>query len=486
MKIALAVQYNLTTQNESTDDWLIKKSLEELGVEVDIINWRDKSIDLKQYDSIMVASTWNLHKYPQEFLEWIETCDSDKKRLINAADLLRIGMNKDEYLTLLLNEFGFIYSEQGSVTPSEFIKDNDFSLTTKIELLKAKYPAIWAGDIVLKPIISADGDDTYRFTTDQQLISKDKNRYKPFSAADSIMKDLITRKDSRGVIIQPFIPSVEKYGEYQLVFIGGNFSHATVKPKGFKNNNTNERQPVAPKDLPKCMYEFANKISQFLQGIYPDGLSRLRLDFFAGDNGPILCEAEMVEPNTNIRRLAAKQQKEVIKKYAAEIFSRTEQLQAIAKLNEILGNESDRYNSLTKNRKFCHAILKLHDAKNKILVQLVNEPILNDKAKKSFPSYFKKCLDALVIFEAIKSPTRRNKLQLLKSLNVAIEDFTPDVQSYGKNSVLMILNYVIKFFVELFTRRHFTNLFFAEASPRDKLEATHQDINLAKESPLNW
>jgi glutathione synthase/RimK-type ligase-like ATP-grasp enzyme len=171
--------------------------------------------------------------------------------------------NKADKLTAIENvacgsSFKFLIPKEFG---GEFIKDNDFSLTKKIELLKAKYPSIWAGDIVLKPIISADGDDTYRFTTDQQLISKDKNRYKPFSAADSIMKDLITRKDSRGVIIQPFIPSVEKSGEYQLVFIGGNFSHATVKPKGFKNNNTNERQPVSPEALPKCMYEFANKIS---------------------------------------------------------------------------------------------------------------------------------------------------------------------------------------------------------------------------------
>ena len=72
MKIALAVQLDLVTENKKTDDWLIKRALENLGVEVDIINWRDKKIDLKQYDSIIVASTWNLHKNPQEFLTGLE------------------------------------------------------------------------------------------------------------------------------------------------------------------------------------------------------------------------------------------------------------------------------------------------------------------------------------------------------------------------------------------------------------------------------
>ena len=483
MKIALAVQLDLVTENKKTDDWLIKRALENLGVEVDIINWRDKKIDLKQYDSIIVASTWNLHKNPQEFLAWIKECDSDRRRLINAAELLRIGMNKDEYLTLLLDKFGFIYSKHGSITPSVFIKDNDTSFTAKITELKAAHPTIWAEDIVMKPIISADGDDTYRFTADETLICKDRKRYRPFSEADSILNSLLAIKGSRGVIIQPFIPSVDKSGEYQLVFIGGKFSHATVKPKGFKNNNTTDRVPIEPVNLPNGMHEFANNIMRHLQEIHPDGLTRLRLDFFAGDNGPILCEAEMVEPNTNIRRLSTAQQKDVIKKYAAEIFSRTEQLQAIAKLKEILGDKSERYMSLIKNQKFFKAILKLHEAKDSILAQLANEPLLINKARISFPNYFKKCLDALISFEAIETPTKQDKEKLLKSFNDAINDFTPDVLSYGKNSILATLNSIIKFVVELFTRKPATNLFFSRISPKDKLKATHQDLNLTEEIP---
>ena len=79
MKIAIAVQHDLTKPNISSNDWLIKPELEKLGMEVDVIDWRDSQVDLNKYDSIFVSSVWNAADYYTEFLAWIHSCEKNGK-----------------------------------------------------------------------------------------------------------------------------------------------------------------------------------------------------------------------------------------------------------------------------------------------------------------------------------------------------------------------------------------------------------------------
>jgi hypothetical protein len=63
----------------------------------------------------------------------------------------------------------------------------------------------------------------------------------------------------------------------------------------------------------------------------PGAISRARVDLFAQDQGPVLCELECVDPNTNLRLLAQSDPAaahEIGRRYAQVIAARTAALTA--------------------------------------------------------------------------------------------------------------------------------------------------------------
>lgn len=489
MKIAIAVKKGLTSPTNATDDWLLKSALESRGIQVDVIDWRDNTINLTQYDAIIVTSTWNASSFPDEFLAWIDRCDEGRKRLINSAEILKLSLNKDQYLNLLLEQFGATDSPKGSITPSIFIKPDEKkpSFTEQLTALKKSNP-VWSHDIVIKPIISADGHNTYIFTDNPVLLKKNPKIYRVFSQAEHYITELLKLKGTRGIIIQPFIPAVEKSGEYQLVFIDEQFSHATVKPKGFKNNNTITRTTIPVDELPAGMLAFAQNIMSFYFRKYPDSITRTRLDFFAGDKGPILCEAEMVEPNTNIQRLASAEQDFIIEKYAISIINRTLQLNAMAVLQDIFKKDSTDYLPLTKRPELYPAIMKIYDTHHDILANLANAKAKHKLAITHAPMYLHACFDALNTFAKMNYPQEQDKTLLIESLEQAKDRYSKSVLSQDQSTMSKIIRWMLKGVVNFIASltlgaAHYINyqktgtaIFFANTTSDNKLKQAHHEL----------
>lgn len=489
MKIAIAVKKGLTSPTNATDDWLLKSALESHGIQVDVIDWQDDAINLTQYDAIVVTSTWNASSFPDEFLAWIDRCDEGRKRLINSAEILKLSLNKDQYLNLLLEQFGATDSPEGSITPSIFIKPGDKrpSFTEQLTALKEADP-VWSHDIVIKPIISADGNNTYIFTDNPILLKKNPKMYRAFSQAEQCIHELLTPKGTRGIIIQPFIPAVEKSGEYQLVFIDEQFSHATVKPRGFKNNDTVTRTTVPIDELPAGMLAFAQNIMSFYFRNYPDSITRTRLDFFAGDKGPILCEAEMVEPNTNIRRLASSEQNLVIEKYTTSIINHTLQLNAMAVLEDIFKKDSTDYLPLTKRPELYPSIMKIYHTHHDILSNLANAKAKHKLAMTHAPTYLKACFDALNTFAKMNYPQEQDKKLLIESLEQAKARYSKSVLSQDQSTVSKLMRWMLKGVVNFIASltlgaAHYINYqktgtatFFANTASDNKLKQSHHEL----------
>mmetsp|Transcript_48460 Transcript_48460/g.105795 ORF Transcript_48460/g.105795 Transcript_48460/m.105795 type:complete len:148 (+) Transcript_48460:42-485(+) len=90
-------------------------------------------------------------------------------------------------------------------------------------------------------------------------------------------------------------------GEYQLVFIGGQFTHAVKKPGGFKNSSETERQGIDEQELGQ-MKVLADKIIAYT--IQKKGwLAYARVDLVSEDHMPVLLELELVEPNLQLVRI---------------------------------------------------------------------------------------------------------------------------------------------------------------------------------------
>lgn len=497
MKIAIAVQQGLTSPSEKTDDGLLKAALESRGIQVDLIDWRDDTIDLKQYESIVVSSTWNAPSYPDEFLAWIDRCDEGRKRLINSAEILKLSLNKDQYLGLLIAQFGTTDSPEGCITPSLFIKPGeDTSLFTKrLDTLKKANP-LWLQNLVIKPIISADGKNTYILTDNPALLKKNPKMYHPLAQAEQCIEKLLAQDGTRGIIIQPFIPAVEKSGEYQLVFIDEQFSHATVKPKGFKNNNTAERKAVPADELPPGMLAFAQNIMSFYFLNYPDSIARTRLDFFAGENGPILCEAEMVEPNTNIRRLAATEQAVALERYASSVINHSQQLNTMAMLQEFFKEDRTDYLPLTRCPELYPAMTKIYETHHEILAHLAPAKTKHQLAVAHSPAYLKACFDALNTYAQTDAPQPQDKKILLESLDDAKNHYSKSVLADDQSQLSRIIRWMLKGVVNFIASltlgaAHYINYqktgtatFFAHTTSDNKLKQAHHELKKEMEHSL--
>ncbi len=485
MKIAIAVQHDLTKPNISSNDWLIKPELEKLGMEVDVIDWRDSQVDLNKYDSIFVSSVWNAADYYTEFLAWIHSCEKNGKKLINDKELLLLGVHKDTYLGLLKEQFGDQDAPAGSITPSVFIKPGDeFQSLALMQRDLALKDKIWQGELVIKPIVSAEGRDTYLITDKPELLRGSDNKYTSFKDAESIVQQLLKKDGTRGLIVQPFMHSVETNGEYQLMFFENQFSHAIVKAKGFGNRVASAKKAVSEAELPSGMLDFAQRIMQFYSTKFPHGVTRARLDFFVGEKGAVLCEAEVVDPHANIRRFSAEQKKSIISRYAQALLKRTVEL----KIEAFLGKDAQQYFTLLKNPDLLKTVIKIAETNQNIMSYLATSGAKqkHDLAMNYSPNYIKDCLNAL---NAFSDRNYQNKDLLITELNHAKDKYTQTVLGKDRSSIslavrlllMTVVNFVAGLTFGLVHYNHYKSTgvigFFTETNSASQLRKNHQELN---------
>jgi hypothetical protein len=92
-KLAIAVcskilSYMQTERRHALDDAIIKDVFSALpdtkSMHVELVDWKNETVNFRQFDAILVTSTWDLHKAPDQFIRWLDHCEGDgKKRLIN-------------------------------------------------------------------------------------------------------------------------------------------------------------------------------------------------------------------------------------------------------------------------------------------------------------------------------------------------------------------------------------------------------------------
>ncbi|RMZ93975.1 Cycloserine biosynthesis [Brachionus plicatilis] len=261
MRIAIATEQEYLEKGWKEDNVLRIKLVSLLRNEgisfpesnVVIIDWRDRLINPHTFNAIFISSTWNAVDFPNEFLEWLNNCESDgTARIINCSEIIAKAFDKKNYF----QELASVLDKQnirGKLIPTYFTSPayQGVSLTEIRSFFKKS--DFEAKELVLKPRISADGKDLSRIKLDGR-------------SDDAIEAEIIqalkkTKVKSSGGMIQPLIDTIETgsdHGEYQLLFLNGKFSHANVKPPGFEK-------------LPDGMNEFSEFIADYFFKKYNSG-----------------------------------------------------------------------------------------------------------------------------------------------------------------------------------------------------------------------
>ena len=248
------------------DERALIPALETLGVVAEPRVWDDPSTRWDDVRVVVIRSTWDYAGRRDAFLEWC----AQVPRVLNELPVL--AWNTDKTYLRALAGAGI------PIVPTTWIgtgsRDGDFLLPE--------------GHLVVKPVVSSGAQNTSRYRPDDR------------AAARVHVEELLNA--GRGVMVQPYIVSVDSDGETGLIYIAGSFSHAIRKGPLLRAPGVVTDQLWAVEDItPRTPEADERALAEATLDALPwprETLLYARVDVVRGGDGtPKLLELELAEPS---------------------------------------------------------------------------------------------------------------------------------------------------------------------------------------------
>lgn len=173
----------------------LRAGLAGTDAQVTEIDWRAPLEQLIGFDVALLGTAWDYTERPAEFLARLEALEAAGVKVCNPAQVVRWNADKG-YLQEL--------AKAGA----------------------ASIPTLWADDPNADDIARAfDHFDTDRVVVKRRVGAGAVGQF-------SFSRDNPPAADWRmghAALIQPFLPAIQREGEYSLIFIAGEFCHALLK-----------------------------------------------------------------------------------------------------------------------------------------------------------------------------------------------------------------------------------------------------------------
>jgi glutathione synthase/RimK-type ligase-like ATP-grasp enzyme len=170
-------------------------ALRSTGLEPVAAVWTDPSVDWSSYDAVFLRSVWDYHLKYLEFTEWLGLLDKADIAVLNDTAMVR--WNADKRYLLELRERGV------AIVPSQVAAGAG---------LREVVAGLDGQEIVVKPTVGATARHTIRGVAGSAELG---------AAMDELPDDVY--------LVQPFLPEIQSDGEWSLMFVDGEFTHAVVK-----------------------------------------------------------------------------------------------------------------------------------------------------------------------------------------------------------------------------------------------------------------
>jgi glutathione synthase/RimK-type ligase-like ATP-grasp enzyme len=182
----------------SASDAVAARALEARGVAVVPVPWNAPGPDPATLDALVLRANWDYHFEPGAFAAWLDGLERDGRRVWNPPALVRWNLSK-RYLGEL--------AAAGLPALETVVLDAPAALP---DLLRARG---WRSAVV-KPLISASAHDTVRVDE---------------AGAAAVVEALRAGTLRTPAIVQPFVEEITTAGEWSLVFVEGEPTHAVLK-----------------------------------------------------------------------------------------------------------------------------------------------------------------------------------------------------------------------------------------------------------------
>ncbi|WP_158965816.1 RimK family alpha-L-glutamate ligase [Paraglaciecola sp. L3A3] len=280
----------LTTDN--LEDFFVYDSmliapLKAKGWLAEEVSWRDTTVDWQQYDLVIIRSTWDYQQNVSAFLTCLRQIEASTAKLENSLKIVEWNISKG-YLRELQN--------QGvSIVPTLWFDNFDY------ERVQQSFAHFDSQELVIKPLVSAGADFTYRLTADLLIVQKER-----------LTAEFSTRK----FMLQPFLSAVIEEGEYSLFYFGGEYSHTiSKKPKSgdfrVQEEHGGQLKAIQPTEL---MLTTARHCLAAL----PEDVLYARVDLIRHMAEFVVIEVELIEPSLYFNMDPASAQRfvdEIVERY---------------------------------------------------------------------------------------------------------------------------------------------------------------------------
>ncbi|MBT0586829.1 ATP-grasp domain-containing protein [Alteromonas oceanisediminis] len=247
-------------------DTLLDAPLRAANWRTAIESWRDPMVNWNAYDVVLVRSPWDYQQDVDAFVQCLARIDSSSATLENPLALMKWNIDK-RYLRDL--------NAQGvPIVPTRWEE--------KLEkgMLHAAMSAFASDELIVKPVVSANADFTYR------LSNADISSEEP---------QLMAVFAQRALMLQPFLPSILSPGEYSLFYFDHDYSHAILKTPKHNDFRVQEEHGGSLSSVTPtpAMLEVAEKTLAAL----PARALYARIDLIETAQGLAVMEVELIEPS---------------------------------------------------------------------------------------------------------------------------------------------------------------------------------------------
>jgi glutathione synthase/RimK-type ligase-like ATP-grasp enzyme len=242
-------------------DRLLQDELRRRGVTTVTAIWDDAGVEWDAFDAIVIRSPWDYHLSGGRFAEWLEQLAAVGRPVINPLATVCWNLHKRYLLDL---------EARGCRIPRTQL------------LARGERHSLQPG-VCVKPAISGGAWRTLRIDG------------APSAADEAALAAMLADGD---VLVQEYVPEIAA-GEWSLMFFDGQFSHAVLKRPAAGDFRVQAEWggSVDVGEAPDAVLAAARRVMDVLPR-----LPYARIDLVESARGPLLMEAELIEPELFLDR----------------------------------------------------------------------------------------------------------------------------------------------------------------------------------------
>ena len=253
-------------ENFFANDTLLFEPLKAKGWLAEEVSWRKPDVDWNDYDVVIIRTAWDYQTDVTAFKACLQNIEASSAQLHNSLSIVEWNISKN-YLKELQN--------QGiNIVPTWWC--DAFSHTK----LQTRLKHFDTSETVIKPLVSANSDHTYRLTSEKL---EEQAEY------------LSTVFAEREFMAQPFLTGIVEEGEYSLFYFAGHYSHSILKQPAKNDFRVQEEHGGQLSSIQPCK-EMLTTARHCLAAL-PEDVLYARIDLVRHQNEFAVMEIELIEPS---------------------------------------------------------------------------------------------------------------------------------------------------------------------------------------------